>query len=510
MIRQLLQSLALTAILASAAIAQVSDAAVRVGGDLINDVDQSKVATHPATPYMERSTLLIADFDLDKFDVEATSSWLNELFGGDGDGDGDAAAMARGFVDSLKGAGVSHFYVTAATRSIFDGGPVVIVPCQNPAVVQGLATVILQNAPQDPPQKVHMGNKEVLVGAAKAIDRVVAGEGFDRPELILPLAATDRLDHNIVIVLPEEARRDLIALWPDRLPAASPLQFSPRAMAGDVSRIIISLRLPPDPMMIVQVETSHAVAAGRVKEVVENLLAMAGDIRSSIDIDVEIETVTLRASPDVFAKLAKVIAAPAREQASQVMVTNAMKQVGLAIHNYYASEKSLPPLYYSSPDGTPLLSGRVALLPHIEQQAMYNAVRLDQAWNSEANRQFFSTLIPVYCQSPQLGAKTTIRFPVYPGSLWHGQGPPKDFRDVKDGTSNTIAAINAPEHAAIEWANPQPWVLSVDDPMSDVFGDRVTATVVLLDGAALVLKKSEMTNDKLKAMLTIDGGESID
>ena len=111
-----------------------------------------------------------------------------------------------------------------------------------------------------------------MVGAAKAIDRVVAADGVERPELILPLAAADRLDHNIVIALPEEAKRDLVALWPDQLPPASPLQFSPRAMAGDVSRIIISLRLPPNPMMIVHIETSHANAAGRVKEVVDNLL----------------------------------------------------------------------------------------------------------------------------------------------------------------------------------------------------------------------------------------------
>jgi hypothetical protein len=151
----------------------------------------------------------------------------------------------------------------------------------------------------------------------------------------------------------------------------------------------------------------------------------------------------------------------------------------------------------------------VALLPYIEQLAMYQSARLDEPWNSENNMQFSSTLIPTYCDE-RPDATTTIRFPVFPGSVWHGDGPPKDFRDIKDGTSFTIAAIDAPESAAIEWANPQPWVLSVDDPMSDVFGDRDSATVVMLDGAALVLRKSEMTNEKLKAMLTIDGGETIE
>lgn len=504
-------SLLLTVMLISAAFAQVVEGQLEVterplqGGNLINDVDQSKVALHPATPYIEQSTLLIADFDLEKFNVEATSSWLNEMFGG-AEGDG-AAAMARGFVDSLKGAGVSHLYVTAATRSIVDGGPLVIVPCENPAVVQGLATVILQNAPKDPAQKVHMGDKVVLVGAAKAVDRVVASDGISRPDLILPLTAEDRLDHNIVIALPQQTRRDLVALWPDRLPDQSPLQFSPREIVADVSQIIVSLRLPPDPLMVVHVETTDAAAAGRVEKVLEDLIGMAGDVSPPIEIDVEIEDVTLRGSPEAFLKVAQAIAMPARKRASNEMVTNSMKQVGLAIFNYYDNEKSLPPLYYASPDGTPLLSGRVALLPYLEQQALFGAFQLDQAWNSEANMRASSTLVPVYCRDPQLGPKTTIRFPVYPGSLWHGAGPPKDFRDVTDGTSLTIAAIDAPQSAAVEWANPQPWVLSEEDPMSDVFGDRETATVVFLDGAARELKKSEMTNDKLKAMLTIAAGD---
>lgn len=507
MIGRQLQCLALTWLLVSVGSAQISQGE-RQGGDLINDVDQSKVAMHPATPYMERSTVLIVDLDLSKLDVQATSRWLNETFGG-AEGDG-ATEMVRGFVDSLRGAGVSNLYVTAATRSLFDGGPLVVVPCQNPTVVQGLATVILQNLPDSLNLKVQMGDKQVLVGAATAIDRVVAAEGYDRPDLILPLTESERLDHNIVISLPAEARRDLAALWPGRVPDSFPIQFSPRQMVQDVNQIVISLRLPPDPKMMIEIEATHAVAAGRVKDMAEKLIATTGDVGKSIDVDVQIEKVTLRASPEVFARLAQAVISPAQQNATQMMVSNTMKQIGLAIHNYYANEKTLPPLYYASEDGKPLLSGRVALLPYIEQQAMFQSVKLDQAWDSEANLLFSQTLIPTYCFHPDLGSKTTIRFPVFPGSVWDGDGPPKDFRDVRDGSSRTIAAIDAPVDAAVEWANPKPWILSEDDPMSDVFGDRESATVVLLDGAALVLRKSEMTNAKLKAMLTIDGGELIE
>jgi hypothetical protein len=115
-----------------------------------------------------------------------------------------------------------------------------------------------------------------------------------------------------------------------------------------------------------------------------------------------------------------------------------------------------------------------------------------------------------YCDGNDAANKTTIRAPVFPGSLWDGDGPPKKFRDVRDGLSNTIAFIDAPPSAAIEWANPEPWILSEDDPMTDVFGDRESMAVGMLDGAVILLHRDRMTNEKLKALLTIDGGEVID
>ena len=100
---------------------------------------------------------------------------------------------------------------------------------------------------------------------------------------------------------------------------------------------------------------------------------------------------------------------------------------------------------------------------------------LDQTWNSADNKMFSEMLIPTYFEENRPSAKTRFRAPVYPGSMWHGDGPPKEFQQVKDGTVNTIAVIHAPADAATEWSNPDPWVLSVDDPISDVFGDREVA-----------------------------------
>ena len=234
-----------------------------------------------------------------------------------------------------------------------------------------------------------------------------------------------------------------------------------------------------------------------------------GNVRSSVEISVDVATVKLRASPEAFAKIAKAVISPSRQRATQAGKSKSMKQIGLAIHNYYAQHNHLPPRCFTDEAGNPLHSIRVALLPHLEQAAMYKLIKLDQRWNSDDNQKFADTRIPVYCDDPDRSAKTTIRFPVYPGSVWHGEGPPKDFRSIIDGTSNTIAAVDAPENVAIEWPNPEPWVLSVDDPMSDIFGDRDSVTVLMLDGAAVVLQKADVTNEKLKGLLTFAGREKI-
>ena len=183
--------------------------------------------------------------------------------------------------------------------------------------------------------------------------------------------------------------------------------------------------------------------------------------------------------------------------------------VGLAMHNYYASENHLPPKYIADENGKPLLSWRVALLPYIEQLAMSRAITRDKAWDDEANLIHSQTLIPLYCDVPARGAKTTLRAPVIAGSLWGGNRPATEFRDVIDGTSNTIAVIDAPEAAAIEWSNPEPWVLSADDPAADVFGGRDHVTMLFLDGSVRVFTREELDNDTLRALLTIAGKEIV-
>lgn len=480
------------------------------GGELINDVEQAKVAAHDATPYIETSTFGLIDIDITKINMSASATWLKAHVGQPLGQDVDQAVlMASGFLESMKTAGVAHVYITASTRSLIDGGPLVVVPCQNPAVVNGLAAMMLQIAPKESAQKTHVGDQLVLAGAQSAVDRVLKAQGAKRGDLILPMKEKGRLDHALVLSLPEESRRELIAIWPDRLPAEAPFQFSPRQMASDINRVVVSFRLPPEPQVVARIETLDASSAERVKEVVEQVIALSPEAKDGIEIDLDIRNVVLKASPEMFAKVVQALAAPARRSATQMQRMNTLKQLGLAMHNYFATEKHLPPRCLTDRKGKPLLSWRVTLLPYLEQNALYDAYKLDEAWDSAHNEPLGQTALPLLINDGE-PAKTRYRVPVFPGSIWQGEGPPKEFKDVIDGTSQTIAMIYAPADAAVEWSNPEPWVISAEDPMSDVFGDRDRVEMVFLDGAARTFKKEELDNAKLKALLTYAGREVVE
>lgn len=185
-----------------------------------------------------------------------------------------------------------------------------------------------------------------------------------------------------------------------------------------------------------------------------------------------------------------------------------LRQTALAIHNYESAYGKLPPHSIDDNNGKPLLSGRVTLLPFIGQDAIYNSLKLDEPWNSTHNLPFSQIAVPVFGLDATNNNLATVRFPVYPNSIWDADGG-RNFRDVTDGLSNTVVAFHAPPGESIEWSDPAPWTLSRTDPMADVFGTRDEVLAVMLDGSTRVLKKSDMTNEKLKALLTISGGEVI-
>ena len=75
----------------------------------------------------------------------------------------------------------------------------------------------------------------------------------------------------------------------------------------------------------------------------------------------------------------------ARTAARRAQSTNNLRQIGLALHMYNDTHGSLPPAVVTDASGKPLYSGRVLLLPYLEQQSLYDRWDKAQAWDSPAN-----------------------------------------------------------------------------------------------------------------------------
>ena len=144
----------------------------------------------------------------------------------------------------------------------------------------------------------------------------------------------------------------------------------------------------------------------------------------------------------------------AREAARRAQCTNNLKQFGLAMHNYHATYNTLPKPAITDKDGKPLLSWRVAILPFLEQQELYNKFKLDEPWDSPHNKALIKEMPTMYmCPSRPNGepGMTTYCAFVGPGALFEA-GKATGFQDVTDGTSNTLMAVEAKD--AVIWTKP--------------------------------------------------------
>jgi hypothetical protein len=134
--------------------------------------------------------------------------------------------------------------------------------------------------------------------------------------------------------------------------------------------------------------------------------------------------------------------------------TRNLKLIGLAIHNFEVANGRFP-ADIRDEDGTPLLSWRVRLLPFLEEVALFNEFHLDEPWDSPHNRPLLERM-PAAFRDPDAEAepgRTFYRGVAGPGTVLDPTVPSGiRIADVTDGTSNTLAVVQARE--AVAWSQP--------------------------------------------------------
>ncbi len=200
----------------------------------------------------------------------------------------------------------------------------------------------------------------------------------------------------------------------------------------------------------------------------------------------------------------------ARESARRFQSMNNLKQILLAGHNFESANKTWPG---DKPRGTPpdqpaKLSWRVHILPYIEQNALYQQFHLDEPWDSEHNIKLLDQMPKTY-EHPSVKLKkgyTLYQMPTGQNLIGQTQNPVR-FASVTDGLSNTIAIIETSAAAAKPWTKPEDV-----NPLEDLTVFHISNgnfIIGIADGSVRTLPAT-VREEILKAMLTINGGETVD
>jgi type II secretory pathway pseudopilin PulG len=197
-----------------------------------------------------------------------------------------------------------------------------------------------------------------------------------------------------------------------------------------------------------------------------------------------------------------------RQASRRTQSANNLKQIGLALHNYHDAYGTFPPAVVTDPDGKPLYSGRVLLLPFMEQEALYNEFDRTQAWDSPENLALSQTVVPVFNDpaSPSgRTAQTDYLFVTGAGTVFEA-GKATKIREITDGTSNTLLVVEG-RNSGINWAEPRDFDIS--KPTTLPLGNHPGTNIVLMaDGSVRFLSNTVGAN-VIRDLSTKDGNEMV-
>jgi prepilin-type processing-associated H-X9-DG protein len=364
----------------------------------------------------------------------------------------------------------------------------------------------------------------VVAGTSAGLVRIRNAESKARPELLAAMAAGGDTSIQIAIVPSTTLRRSI----------EESLEVLPRELGGGpittvtqgLRWISLTLAFEPKPTIraVVQAKDPDATKAlldlaqdaldllanaSRNEPALASLAAPIGQIKPLAQGD----RITVEADLEKTAELVAVPILQAREAARRSLCVTNLKAIGLAMHKYSDAHGTFPPAYSKGPDGKPLLSWRVLILPYLEQKALYDEFHKDEPWDSEHNKTLISRMPAVYaCPSGSRTlakeGKTSYLTPRGPATTFPGAGVVK-LQNVTDGTSNTIFVVDASDAAAVTWAKPDDWDIAVELKTQSLFGHHPKGTNVgFADGSVRFLKET-ITPKVLHDLTTRNGNEII-
>jgi RNA polymerase sigma factor (sigma-70 family) len=184
-----------------------------------------------------------------------------------------------------------------------------------------------------------------------------------------------------------------------------------------------------------------------------------------------------------------------------------LKHIGLAMLD--AGRGGLPAAAIRGADGTPLLSWRVAILPHIGQGDLFRQFRLDEPWDGPHNKVLISRMPDVYATGGEgRGAEGSTYYRVFvgPGAAFEGERGIATS-EVRDGLGKTIMVVEAGE--PVPWTKPEGLPYSPGKPLPPLGGLSPDGFHALFCNGEVRFVKKGVDPKKLRSVITRSGGEPV-
>ena len=169
-------------------------------------------------------------------------------------------------------------------------------------------------------------------------------------------------------------------------------------------------------------------------------------------------------------------------RAQQSASKNNLKMMGLAMHNFHDVHRKFPPAVTKDKNGKPGLSWRVHLLPFLEQDPLFTEFHLDEAWDSPHNKPLIEKMPAIY-KSP--GSKAEAGKTVYltlraKDTIFPADSDGLSFREITDGTSNTLMVVEASDDKAVIWTKPDDLDFDPEKPQTGLKSARTDGFLGLM------------------------------
>jgi len=194
-----------------------------------------------------------------------------------------------------------------------------------------------------------------------------------------------------------------------------------------------------------------------------------------------------------------------------------LKRIGLALQAYELDHGTLPPAFIPGPDGKPMHSWRVLLLPYLEEDGVYSNYNFAEPWDSPANQQLATRMPRVYAcpadpDSLALG-ESNYMVVVGPETMFPGSTS-RSTDSIEDDLSSTMMVVEVPIFGS-NWLKPddlkvEQMQFSINAGLGkDIGGYHTDGAHVLMADGDVKFINDLLPSDFVEGMTTVNGGELI-